>query len=92
MKRTIKFRTDINTRGCDFGYYKQVSNSRWYLDTISIAREHNAVIKQIKIHDWLSCETSKVVVQCNTEEQWREFAMHFLAHFGCYMKDIKVKL
>lgn len=92
MKRTIKFRTDISTHGCGFGEFKRVSDTRWYLDTIAIAKEHNVIIKKIKIHDWLSCKKSKVVVKCNTEEQWREFAMHFLAHFARYMKDIKVKL
>ena len=92
MKRTIKFHTDINTRGCGFGQFKQVSDTRWYLDTIVIAKEHNVIISNIRIHDWLSHKTSKVTVECDTEEQWKEFAMHFLAHFACYMEDIKVKL
>ena len=92
MKKTIKFYTDINTRGCGPGEFRRVSDTTWYLDTISLANEHNVTIKKIKIHDWCSCTPSKVVVKCNTEEQWREFAMHFLAHFCCYMKDIKVKL
>ena len=92
MKRTIKFHTDVNAKGCNFGHYKRVSDTNWYLHTIAIAKEHNVIIKKIKIHDWLSYETSKIIVKCDTEEQWKEFAMHFLAHFAGYMKDIKVKL
>lgn len=92
MKKTIKFRTDINTRGCGFGAYKQVSDTRWYLDTIAIANEHNVVISKIKIYDWPSDKTSKVTIKYNSEEQWKKFAMHFLAHFACYIRDIKVNI
>lgn len=92
MKRIIKFKTDISTRGCGFGYYKRVSDSRWYLDTFAIAKQCNVIIKKIKIYEWTDLKLSKVVVKCDNEEQWREFAITFLTHFRGYLCDIKVKI
>ena len=59
MKKTIKFYTDINTRGCGPGEFRRVSDTTWYLDTISLANEHNVTIKKIKIHDWFSALITK---------------------------------
>ena len=90
MKRTIKFRTDIDTYG--FGMYKEVSDCRWHIDTVKIAARHNVIIKKIKPHDWTSYQYSKVVIKCADEKQWKEFVIDFLTHFRGYMKDIKVKI